>query len=1403
MERDKEMDQKIIDNLYFSKTVIIKKIYAAVAILLVSALLLSTVSYAWLTLSLAPETSDVTTTLGANGNLEMALATSDHLATLEANDMYDDDSRFEFTTGNVVHDNVLWGNLIDLTAIEYGLHTLNMRPAVLNILDGCIAEAPISVGKYSADGRLENFDADNVDLGVIGFSSVYDPDKAQYYAGSIAMSIDDLKAGNFEKEDLVQTILDNKQYGVRIAGLLDYSATADLNQNSANIDLLVDGYCFAIDLLFRTNAPTGNLMLQTEATQRMESEMEEEYVGGGSFIDMNNPKLSAAMKVVFANTLTGEVYALAQADAEGKLWITARADENGNLVPTAEDDAALIKPLTQNQVSAVTAWVFVDGSQVDNSAASTKADTAMKLNLQFSTDAVLNPAYTDKNTNPNYPNRPEMPENPSGPVEPLEVGPVSNLHFEIENNQIALSYDYPTGITAPIDFVLYDIIFFNSLTSKRLFQQNRTNSLFLTEYANLTAGTYDKFHVDSEYHYEVVASADFDNLELVINGQDSTSERLYVRIDPSSESSNYGYTYVITGLTPNTPFFLYTASERVALGTSEGLSYSAVTLGMSDENGNITADLGTYDDIVNLKDNPDELGAELTKLYFKVVECTDPYVSDDGLNASYTLNLRCDWTQYIPGGVGTDVDQSGALGDNIIWSYTTDGTLRISGSGAMAECESGEYPWSQLAGLITNVIIEDGVTTVANHAFTDFFRLQSASFGNDIVEINDYAFYKCHVLQNFILPDGLQTIGSSAFRDCESITSVTMPDSITDLGHWAFVGCSDLESVRLSNNITHISAFGWCESLKSIVIPEGVTSIGSQAFNVCTSLETITLPTTLTQIGYYAFEHCSNLSDVYYNGSKTMWDQIDIGEKNDDLLNATIHYAIEEPDDDSNLTVVDTGNVTDDITWTLYDNGWLKFAGTGAMPNFSAEWDAPWYDHKNSVSTVDISDGITYLGLGNLAALDYAEITIPESVVAIVGHNGLVGQLKTVHYAGSKQQWDALAIFSDNGALVGGTINVAKSDAQVLYSGNIESTDISWTLSADGILTVNGTGAMPDWTETYAAPWDQYQESIKHIVITEGITYVGAYAFDGTPNVQTIKVSATVSQLGEYAFCRCENLLAVTLGKNSSMFEIGRYCFEGCSNLRYINIPDSVTTLGEAAFQACTVLDHIVINGVTSLGERAFYCCENLQSIELAEGLLTIPTASFARCFKLTSIAIPSTVIKIEQFALLSAHDDPFTVYYAGSKEQWDLIVDDGGNTYFSNAEFVFGGEIVTSGNVNDEITWALDDSGVLIINGIGDMPDYDDGVGIYDQDIAEWIHEDYHTVIISVGITSIGDYAFLWSDNLTTVVLTTDVANISWNAFDGCDLPITMYVIGYEYEFEPVTNGSSYPSNITFHYFY
>lgn len=119
------------------------------------------------------------------------------------------------------------------------------------------------------------------------------------------------------------------------------------------------------------------------------------------------------------------------------------------------------------------------------------------------------------------------------------------------------------------------------------------------------------------------------------------------------------------------------------------------------------------------------------------------------------------------------------------------------------------------------------------------------------------------------IKNGVVNIGDWAFNNCSNLTSITIPDSMTSIGGHAFLGCSDI---------------------KSITIPNSVTTIGEWAFHFCSSLKSITIPNSVKSIGNYAFNDCNNLTNVYYSGTKVQWNNIDIGNYNSDLLNATIHY---------------------------------------------------------------------------------------------------------------------------------------------------------------------------------------------------------------------------------------------------------------------------------------------------------------------------------------------------------------------------------------------------------------------------------------------------------------------------------------------------------------------------------
>lgn len=183
-------------------------------------------------------------------------------------------------------------------------------------------------------------------------------------------------------------------------------------------------------------------------------------------------------------------------------------------------------------------------------------------------------------------------------------------------------------------------------------------------------------------------------------------------------------------------------------------------------------------------------------------------------------------------------------------------------------------------------------------------------------------------------------------------------------------------------------------------------------------------------------------------------------------------------------------------------------------------------------------------------------------------------------------------------------------DVTVLTSGSCgyDGADVTYTLTSDGVFTVSGTGYMDSYVLTSSGaptmPWKNYRDSIKEIVIEDGILNV---SYGG--------------------FANCKYLTKITLA--SSVKNLDPYCFYGCSLLTDINC-ENIDYVGEAAFAYCDVLNNVDLSKTTQICKTAFAYCLGLTNITLAEGLTTIGETAFYRCDTLESINIPSTVTSIE-----------------------------------------------------------------------------------------------------------------------------------------------------------------------------
>lgn len=279
----------------------------------------------------------------------------------------------------------------------------------------------------------------------------------------------------------------------------------------------------------------------------------------------------------------------------------------------------------------------------------------------------------------------------------------------------------------------------------------------------------------------------------------------------------------------------------------------------------------------------------------------------------------------------------GAEGDNLSWTLYDSGELVIEGTGEMANYNQDTIPWFKNSLSIASVRIENGVSSIGGHAFSNCSSLKTFSIPSSVSVINSYAFSDCSSLVTISIPESVNSIGEYAFNNCSSLTDIVIPSSITNLSTSLFSGCTALNNVSIPSTVTSIEGhvFQNCSSLKSvdiptsvvsigfeafyrsalesITIPYSVTSMGSDAFSYCDNLtnaviladitnlksdmfsgcrtlKSVVIPSSITTIESWAFSGCDSLSDVYYAGSEEEWQAILIRDYNTPLYNAVKHY---------------------------------------------------------------------------------------------------------------------------------------------------------------------------------------------------------------------------------------------------------------------------------------------------------------------------------------------------------------------------------------------------------------------------------------------------------------------------------------------------------------------------------
>ena len=230
-----------------------------------------------------------------------------------------------------------------------------------------------------------------------------------------------------------------------------------------------------------------------------------------------------------------------------------------------------------------------------------------------------------------------------------------------------------------------------------------------------------------------------------------------------------------------------------------------------------------------------------------------------------TENLTVETPEDVPEqGTATEGGYYGVnMGDNITWTYDA-GTLRFSGKGDMNNILNGSRgeraPWynSDYRDSITNIVIEEGITSVGSWAFISLVNVTTVTIPSTVTVIQPHAFQNCQGIKCMNLPNGLTAIGTNAFLFMDSCEEFKIDDK-SDGTHPAFY----TEDGVLFNNKTLIT-YPQGNKRTSYRVPYGIEEISFSGFQNTPNLINVYIPETMTKVNSCMFSN-ERPRSVYMN----------------------------------------------------------------------------------------------------------------------------------------------------------------------------------------------------------------------------------------------------------------------------------------------------------------------------------------------------------------------------------------------------------------------------------------------------------------------------------------------------------------------------------------------------------
>lgn len=635
----------------------------------------------------------------------------------------------------------------------------------------------------------------------------------------------------------------------------------------------------------------------------------------------------------------------------------------------------------------------------------------------------------------------------------------------------------------------------------------------------------------------------------------------------------------------------------------------------------------------------------------------------------------------------------------------------------------------------------------------------------------------------FEVPDSVVYISDYAFDENCYLTYIIISDNVEIIDDCAFNDCTMLEKIDIGKNVWHLDeAFYGLKSIKEIVVDSDNK------------------------------EYCSDSYGVLYNKDKTVLIQYPIANermefKIPDSVTTICGGAFEECYNLVNISISD--NITTigcgAFNWCGYyndDSNWES--GVLYLGNHIIATDGEVLkgDYIVKDGTIAIVDG-SFSGCNGLVTL-----TIPASV-ADLGFYSFAGNssLTDIYYGGSKEQWFSYSYLPSD--------NIKIHFANPEEPNGVCGENLRWTLTNDNTLVISGTGKM-DYYEEFDYPWYIYNSIIKEVVLEDGVTSVGEYAFTQYNKIEKFSIGDSLEKIGFLT----DSLIEISVSSNNNCFSSDSYGvlynkdksklirYPAGSAVTTFTIPDSVTVIGCHAFESAENLLDITMSpninyiergafNYTSISEDESNWEDGMLYIEnyliggnlvgdycVKEGTKVIAEDAFYSDFDATSITIPESVISIGEDAFFfnsiekiivdedNQHYSNGTYYELYNKDKTELIAYPAGNVQ-SEVIIPDGVEKIADG----AFSWCDSINKVI-------LPDSVTTIGT-----CAFSYSSLKDITLGDGVTIIGEHAFDCCGRLTSITIPDSVTTIGKAAFRFTSLT-DVYFNGTEDEWNSISIG-------------